>query len=156
MLDSISDGHTIPLTSNLFKQPATNKEEAWQSEQKKHIIPSHHPVTKTIATYMGIYHENHCKSSHRIDVCYSLTCHICCKSTKNNPIFWQIKKNIVTLWHERENQLDRLGQSTRRLQRSVLSPTPITRMVLLSISPSTNHGNFHLYFWLSEERPWQR
>ena len=64
---------------------------------------------------MRIHHENHRKSSHRINVCYTLLCHINCKSKEKSWNSWLFREKNVTLPHERENQLDRLGQSTRRL-----------------------------------------
>ena len=64
---------------------------------------------------MSIDYENHRKSSHRINVCYTLLCHINCKSKEKSCNSWLFREKNVTLPHERENQLDRLGQSTRRL-----------------------------------------
>ena len=55
---------------------------------------------------MGKDHENHRESPHRIDVFYSLSCHICCKSNKKSWNSWLFEQKILLLQYERAYQLD--------------------------------------------------
>ena len=75
MLDCSLDGYTIPLAADILKQPPANKEKTWQTEQKEHIVPPHPLVTQAVIADMRIDHENHRKSSHRIDVFYPAICY---------------------------------------------------------------------------------
>jgi len=53
---------------------------------------------------MRKHHENHRKSSHRIDVCYTLLCHFICKSKEKSWNSWLFREKNVTLQHKCENQ----------------------------------------------------
>jgi hypothetical protein len=41
--------------------------------------------------------ENHRKPSHRINVCYPLSCHNLCKNTEKSWNSWQIEGKILLL-----------------------------------------------------------
>ena len=94
-MDRCLNGNTVPLAICLFEQPAADKEEARQSEQKEHIIPAHPHISQTKTANMRIDHENHGKPSHRINIFYPLLCHNACKDTELFTISWIIQKNIV-------------------------------------------------------------
>ena len=89
VFDRVLDGHTIPLEADVFKQPSADKEETRQAKQEKHIIPAHPHISYTEATDMGIDHEDHRESSHRINVFYPLFCHYVCKDTELFTIYHQ-------------------------------------------------------------------
>ena len=156
MTDYIFDSHTIPLSPNLIKQPATDKEETRQTEDEKHIIPPHRPVTQTIAADVRIHHENHRESPHRIDVFYPLCSHINGKGTEKSWNFWLFRQKLLFLPYERANQLDRLGQGTGGHHRRVLPLAAIPGVVLLSLSASLHHHHFLLFLGLSEEKSWEQ
>ena len=92
-MDYCLDRDIIPLTIRLFKQPATDKEETRQTKQKKHIIPTRPHISQTKIAYMRINHENHRKSSHRINIFYPLFGHYDCKDTELFTITWRIRRN---------------------------------------------------------------
>jgi len=46
-MDRCLDGNIVPLAICLFEQPSANKEEAGQSEQEEHIIPTHPHIAQT-------------------------------------------------------------------------------------------------------------
>ena len=58
---------------------------------------------------MRIDDENHRKSSHRINIIYPLFCHYACKDTEKSRNAWLFESKNVSLHHEREIDMDRLG-----------------------------------------------
>ena len=65
-------------------------------------------------------------------------------------------KNIVFLWYERKNQLDRLGKGTYSDNSRVLSPAPVAGVVLLSVSPVCHYRHLLFSIGLFEERQRKR
>ena len=86
-----------------LEQPATNHKETRQSEEVKHTIESHQRTIHTEITDMSIEYENHCKSSHRIDVFYPLFRHFMGKGTEKSRKSWQFGYKILFLHHERKD-----------------------------------------------------
>ena len=89
-----------------LKQPTADKEETRQTKQEEHGIEAQQGIAETEMADMRIDDENHRKSSHRINVFNSLCSHFDCKNTQNISISCRINKNIVSLHHEREINMD--------------------------------------------------
>ena len=107
-------------------------------------------------TDMRLDHEDHRESPHRIDVFYPLLRHSKCKNKEKSWNSWQIERKILLLWHERKNQLDRLGEGIGSDYRRVLPFAPIAGVVLLQVSAVCNHRDILFHLRLSEERQRQR
>ena len=71
-----------------LEQPAANHEETGQSKEVEDTVEAHQRAIQAEIADMGIDHENHRKSPHRINICYPLLCHINCKITKKGWNFW--------------------------------------------------------------------
>ena len=59
----------------LGKQPAAQHKETRKAEEDKYCIIAHSGISQTEMTDMCKDDEDHCKPSHRIDVCYPLFRH---------------------------------------------------------------------------------
>ena len=59
----------------LGEQPAAQHEETRKTEEDENRVIAHSGVSQAEMTDMSKNHENHRKSPHRIDVCYSLFRH---------------------------------------------------------------------------------
>ena len=73
------------VQGNRREKPATQHKEARKTEEDKNRIIAHPGITETEMTDMRKDDENHCESSHRIDVCYPLFRH----STAKVQFFFQ-------------------------------------------------------------------
>lgn len=74
--DNLLHGRRVPHTARLVEEPATDEEETWHAKQEQHIIERYEVFFKTEHTDMGIDDENHREPSHRVNILYSLFCHI--------------------------------------------------------------------------------
>ena len=91
---------------NWLEQPAADEEKARQAKQEEDAIEPHRRIAQTEVADMGKDHENHGESPHRIDVFYSLSSHIHCKSNKKSWNSWLFEQKILLLHYERAYQLD--------------------------------------------------
>ena len=80
-----------------LEQPAANHEETGQAKEVEDTIEPHKRTIQAEIADMGINHEDHRKSSHRINICYPLLCHINCKSTEKRRNFWLFQQKILLL-----------------------------------------------------------
>ena len=103
-------------------------------------------------THMCKHHENHGKSSHCINIFYSLFCHFACKNTENSWNSCVFRQKILLLHHERANQLDRLGKSILYDGGSILPPTSAGRYVLSAIFSLSYPIHVLFCFRLSQEQ----
>ena len=137
---------------NWFEQPTANHKETRQSEEDKHGIIPHPWIPQTEMTNMRKHHENHCKSSHRINVFYPLLSHFARKSTEKSWNICAFQQKILLLQHERANKLDRLGQSFLHDGGCILPPATAGRHLLSTISRISHSINILLHIWVSEEK----
>jgi hypothetical protein len=80
-----------------LEQPAANHEETGQSKEVEDTVEPHQRTIQAEIADMGIDHENHRKSPHRINICYPLLCHINCKSTEKRRNFWLFQRKLLFL-----------------------------------------------------------
>lgn len=95
-------------SGNRLEQPTADHEETGQTKEVEYTIKPHQRAIQAEIADMGIDHENHRKSPHRIDVFYSLFRHILCKGTQKSTIIWIFRKNIIILQHD----CDEMGGGT--------------------------------------------
>jgi hypothetical protein len=100
---------------------------------------------------MRKHHENHCKSSHCINVFYPLLSHFARKSTEKSWNICAFQQKILLLQHERANKLDRLGQSFLHDGSGILPPATAGRHLLSTISRISHSINILLHIGVSEE-----
>ena len=84
-------------TGYRFEQPTANHKEARQSEEVEDAIISHQRGIHAEITDMSIDYENHRKSSHCVNICYTLLCHFICKSKEKSWNSWLFHEKNVTL-----------------------------------------------------------
>ena len=70
-----------------LEQPAANHEETGQAKEVEDTIEPHKRTIQAEIADMGINHEDHRKSSHRIDVFYPLFSHSTAKLQKKDGTF---------------------------------------------------------------------
>ena len=63
-------------TTDRLEQPTAQHKETRQTEENKNAVISHSGISQAEMAHMRKNHENHCESSHRIDICYSLLLHL--------------------------------------------------------------------------------
>ena len=71
-----------------FEQPAANHEETGQAKEVEDTVEPHQRTIQAEIADMGIDHENHGESPHRINVFNPLLCHSTGKITKKRWNFW--------------------------------------------------------------------
>jgi hypothetical protein len=80
-----------------LEQPAADHEETGQAKEVEDTVEPHQRAVQTEIADMGIDHEDHRKSPHRINICYPLLCHINCKSTEKRRNFWLFQQKLLLL-----------------------------------------------------------
>jgi hypothetical protein len=63
-------------TTDRLEQPTAQHKETRQTEENKHRIIAHSGISQAEMANMCKNYEDHCESSHRIDICYSLLLHL--------------------------------------------------------------------------------
>ena len=84
-------------TAEQQEQNAVVEESEATAEAVEDTVEAHQRTIQAEIADMGIDHENHRKSPHRINICYPLLCHINCKSTEKRRNSWLFQRKLLFL-----------------------------------------------------------